>query len=173
MLHSLGTRSAVDLKRYSDISQVYRSWLHSLGTRSAVDLLKVFSTSFHPILKKLALEAVWRIGNAQTTQRSRNRGPKTASRQCSFSKCGSVFHFYFFGLQSPSKNLGKPSLSSSLKFFDIREHGDCAIRDCRRSGCAAAAGEACSRYLYLGVPVAHVFVAIQIQSRLQLPGADW
>ena len=29
------------------ISQVYRGWLHSLGTRSAVDLLKVFSTSPH------------------------------------------------------------------------------------------------------------------------------
>ena len=39
------TRSAVDFKRYSNISQVYRSWLHSLGTRSAVDLLKVFTTS--------------------------------------------------------------------------------------------------------------------------------
>jgi len=26
------TRSAVDLKRYSNISQVYRSWLHSLGS---------------------------------------------------------------------------------------------------------------------------------------------
>ena len=38
------TRSAVDLKRYSNISEVYRSWLHSLGTRSAVELLKVFTT---------------------------------------------------------------------------------------------------------------------------------
>ena len=39
------TRSAVDLKRYSNISQVYRGWLHSLGTRSAIGLLKVFTTT--------------------------------------------------------------------------------------------------------------------------------
>merc|ERR1711934_632703 len=39
------TRSAVDLKRYSNISEVYRSWLHSLGTRSAVEFLKVFTTN--------------------------------------------------------------------------------------------------------------------------------
>ena len=44
-VHSLGTRSAVDLKRYSNISEVYRSWLHSLGTRSAVEFLKVFTTN--------------------------------------------------------------------------------------------------------------------------------
>ena len=47
MLHSLETRSAVDLKRYSDISEVYWSWLHSLGTRSAVEFLKVFTTSVY------------------------------------------------------------------------------------------------------------------------------
>ena len=33
------------MKRYSNISEVYRSCLHSLGTRSAVEFLKVFTTT--------------------------------------------------------------------------------------------------------------------------------
>ena len=42
----LGTRSAVDLKRYSNISPVYRSWLHSLGSW----FLKVFPAIMKPII---------------------------------------------------------------------------------------------------------------------------
>ena len=72
----LGTRSVVDLKRYSNISQLYRSCLHSLGTRSAIEFLKVFTTSLHLIMKtwktiKMVMLAAGRTMDMIYTKRSK------------------------------------------------------------------------------------------------------
>ena len=66
-LHSLGTRSVVDLKGIL----IYRRYIGAGCTRSAVDLLKVFTTSVQWLFEALILDSVnWHIDIMTPSQKA-------------------------------------------------------------------------------------------------------